>query len=53
MRIEVDQSGKIENTRVDTVLTFADGESRAILVPAAVKRACLMALRKQQKLARE
>ncbi len=52
MHIEVDQSGKIENTRVDTVLAFADGESYAILIPATVKRVCLEALRRRRKLAR-
>jgi hypothetical protein len=52
MHIEVDQSVKIENTRADTVLAFADGESYAILIPAAVKRLCLVALRERRKLAR-
>jgi len=38
MRIEVDQSGKVENTGVDTVLVFADDESYVILVPAAANK---------------
>lgn len=41
MRVEVDQSGKVEDTRVDTVLAFSDGTSGSILIPAKVKRECV------------
>jgi hypothetical protein len=41
MRVEVDQSGKVEDTRVDTVLAFSDGTSGSILIPAKVKRKCV------------
>lgn len=41
MRIEVDQSGKVEDTRVDTVLAFSDGISGSVLIPAEVKRKCV------------
>jgi len=41
MRVEVDQSGKVEDTRVDTVLTFSNRASGSILIPAEVKRECV------------
>ena len=47
--IEVDQSGKIGDTRVPTVLALANCDSYAILIPAIVKRRCLRALREQGK----
>ena len=47
--VEIDQSGKIEDTSGDTALAFADGISYAILIPASVKRACLQALRDRGK----
>lgn len=50
MHVEVDQSGKIGDTRVATVLAFSNEESCAILIPATVKRACLRELRKQGKM---
>ncbi|MBM3128159.1 MAG: hypothetical protein FJ009_05910 [Chloroflexi bacterium] len=47
MDIEVDQSGKIEDTRADTVIAFSDSVSGAALIPAVVKRACIRALRER------
>lgn len=38
MRVEVDQSGKIEKTNKDTVIAFSNKTSRAIVIPAKVKR---------------
>lgn len=38
MQIEIDQSGKIEDTRKDTVLAFSNGKNYSILIPAEVKR---------------
>jgi len=45
VRVEVDQSGKIEDTRIDTVLAFSNDICHAILIPAKVKRACIHVLR--------
>jgi hypothetical protein len=46
--VEVDQSGKIEDLAVDTVLAFADGLCWAIRIPAAVKRSGLSFLRQRR-----
>lgn len=45
MYVEVDQSGKIGDTKVPTVLAFANSDSYAIFIPATVKRDALKALR--------
>ena len=45
MQIEVDQSGKLENTGTHTVLAFSNDESRSVLIPAVEKRRCQQALR--------
>lgn len=50
MHIEVDQSGKIGDTSVPTILAFSNGESFAILISAPVKRECLQWLRRHKKL---
>jgi hypothetical protein len=47
--IEVDQSGKIEDTATDTVLAFSNGKSYAVLIPATTKRACIQQLRRRGK----
>lgn len=47
MRIEIDQSGKVEHTQVNTALAFSNSDSSAVLIPAVEKRACLEALRKR------
>lgn len=46
-KVEVDQSGKIEQTRGDTAIALSDGIQRTILIPATVKRACQQELRKR------
>lgn len=45
--VEVDQSGRIEFTKEDTVLAFSDGVSFSVLIPASVKRACVRKLRER------
>lgn len=45
MCIEIDQSGKIENTRVPTVLAFSNHTAYAIFIPATAKRTCVHFLR--------
>jgi hypothetical protein len=45
LRIEVDQSGKIEQTHRDTALAFSNEISYAVLIPARVKREAINLLR--------
>lgn len=45
--VEIDQSIKVEQTNLPTVLAFSNGVHRAILIPADVKRACQQALRER------
>ena len=52
MRVEVDQSGKIEQTSHDTVVAFSDDEEFAVLIPAKVKRELIAALRARRRLRR-
>lgn len=47
MRVEIDQSGKIGDTSVDTVLAYSNAESYTVLIPRQVKRECLLLLRRQ------
>lgn len=49
MRVEVDQSGKIEQTNHDTVLAFANDTSCAVLIPAKVKRELVSIIRSSGK----
>jgi hypothetical protein len=46
--VEVDQSGKIEDLAVDTILAFSNGLSGTIRIPAGVKRAGLAFLRRRR-----
>ncbi len=43
--VKVDQSGKFEDTKTDTVVAFANGISFSVLIPATVKRDCITILR--------
>jgi hypothetical protein len=49
MHIEVDQSGKIGDTKVPTVLAFSNADHCSLLIPATVKRTCLNILRQRGK----
>jgi hypothetical protein len=49
MRVEVDQSGKIERTSHDTVVAFSNDFDYAILIPAQVKRETIAALKSKGK----
>lgn len=49
MRIEVDQSGKIERTQSNTVLAFSNDTEFAVIVLAVEKRECLRRWRQQGK----
>src|SRR5258708_40285094 len=47
MHIDVDQSGRIEFTKDDSVLAFSNGESSSVLISAVVKRTCIHVLRRR------
>jgi len=49
MQIEVDQSGIIGRTNIDTVFAFSNAINRSLLIPANVKRECLKVLRPRGK----
>ena len=44
--VEVDQSGKFEDTTSDTVLAFSNGISQMILIPKKIKRNAVSIMRK-------
>ena len=46
MRIEIDQSGKVEETNKTTVIAFSNHIDKAISIPARVKRECIEHLRR-------
>jgi hypothetical protein len=50
MKVDIDQSGKIGDTKVPTVLAFSNGKHAAILIPATVKRECVQLLRGKRKM---
>ena len=45
MHVEVDQSGRFEYTRQNTVLAFSNGQAYTILISARIKRLCEEKLR--------
>lgn len=46
MRIEIDQSGKVEKTNRATVIAFSNHITKAVIIPASVKRECIEILRR-------
>lgn len=52
MYAEIDQSGRIEDTRVNTVLAFSDEISFSLLVLAVDKRECVRMMRDRGRPAR-
>ena len=49
MRGKIDQSGKLEDTRVPSVLAVTNDIAHIILIPAGVKRAVVTLLRQKRK----
>jgi glycogen synthase len=45
VRIEVDQSGKVEQTNMDTVIAFSNGKAASLRITAKVKRDLVTAMR--------
>lgn len=45
MPIEIDQSGKVEDTRKLTVICFANGKAKTLLISAKEKRKVLIIMR--------
>lgn len=50
MRVEVDQSGKVESTRTATVLAFSNKIFFSISIPAQVKKQCHAYLKEKKRL---
>ena len=48
MQVEVDQSGRVDQTNKVTVLAFANGVERSILIPAIQKRKVLAVLKRRR-----
>lgn len=48
MQVEVDQSGKIGDTRAPTVLAFSNGKQHAVFISAMEKRLCLAEMRNRE-----
>lgn len=49
MQIEIDQSGRIEYTKVDTVLAYSNTKSKSILIKAVEKRKLQMKFREKNR----
>ncbi len=49
MKVEIDQSGRIEETNRDTVVAFSNEKQFSIRIPARVKRQLLEAFRRRGK----
>lgn len=49
MRIEIDQSGKVENTQTDSVLALSNNNKYSIIIPANLKRKWFSTLRKPKR----
>lgn len=50
MRIEVDQSGKIEQTWLDTVIAFSNGIQYSVLLPAKAKKRLIQRHRSERQI---
>ncbi|NTU46546.1 hypothetical protein HGA88_02885 [Candidatus Roizmanbacteria bacterium] len=43
--VEVDQSGKVEDTKEDSVLAMSNGKTFSVCISASIKRTCIRELR--------
>ncbi len=50
MHIEIDQSGKIEQTDMDTIVAFSNNHQYAILLPKQVKKILIRKYRKEKQI---
>jgi len=46
MKVEIDQSGKLEQLNTNTILSFANGKSGSILITVSIKRQLIQYARK-------